>query len=98
MNKGPDRPIVSHDDRARVLAALEMVDYVVVFHSEEPRPLIERILPDILVKGSDWAHFVSGREAVEENGGRVVLAPLVEGRSTTNIIERIRSTANREQE
>ena len=93
LNKGPARPIVSEDDRARVLAALEVVDYVILFDSEEPVPLIERILPDILVKGEDWAHFVSGREIVEASGGRVVLAPLVKGRSTTNIIERILATS-----
>lgn len=96
LNKGPERPFVPQEDRAKVLAALEAVDYVVVFDSDEPEPLIERILPDILVKGEDWAHYVSGREAVERSGGRVVLAPLVEGRSTTNIIEQIRASRGAE--
>jgi rfaE bifunctional protein nucleotidyltransferase chain/domain len=90
-NKGPQRPIVPEADRARVLAALESVDYVVLFDEDEPAELIGQILPDVLVKGEDWAHYVSGREAVEAAGGRVVLAPLVEGRSITNFIERIRS-------
>ncbi len=91
-NKGPERPINSEADRARMLAALEAVDYVLVFDEDEPAALIEALLPDVLVKGEDWAHYVSGREAVERNGGRVVLAPLTPGRSTSNIIERIRET------
>ena len=76
-------------ERARLLAALECIDYVVVFDEDEPRELIGDLLPDVLVKGEDWAHYVSGREEVEAAGGRVVLAPLVQGRSTTNIIDRI---------
>ena len=89
-NKGPARPIVGEQDRAWVLASLRCVDYVVLFDEPEPRELIARILPDVLVKGRDWAHYVSGRDIVEAQGGRVVLADLVEGRSTTGIIERIR--------
>ena len=85
-NKGPNRPINSEQDRARVLASLRAVDYVVVFDDDEPRPLIEAILPDVLVKGRDWAHYVSGRDVVEAHGGKVVLADLVEGRSTTSTI------------
>jgi len=88
-NKGPKRPVNNEQDRALVLAALESVDYVVIFDDDEPAPIIERILPDVLVKGEDWAHYVSGREAVEQAGGRVVLAPLVAGKSTTNLITRI---------
>jgi bifunctional ADP-heptose synthase (sugar kinase/adenylyltransferase) len=72
-----------------VLAALECVDYVVVFGEDEPKELIAEIIPDVLVKGSDWAHYVSGRDIVEARGGRVVLAQLVEGRSTSGTIERI---------
>ncbi len=90
-NKGDTRPILPENDRAKVLAALEMVDYVVIFDEEEPAALIEKIIPDILVKGEDWAHYVSGREIVEKNGGKVVLAPLVEGKSTSNIIEKIKN-------
>lgn len=88
-HKGPRRPVVGQDDRAYVLAALESVDYVVLFDEDEPKDLIGHILPDVLVKGEDWAHYVSGREAVEAAGGRVVLAPLVAGRSTTNVIQQV---------
>jgi D-glycero-beta-D-manno-heptose 1-phosphate adenylyltransferase len=87
--KGPGRPINTERDRAAVLSALRSVDGVVVFDEDEPRALIEAILPHVLVKGHDWAHYVSGREIVEANGGRVVLAELLEGHSTTNTIERI---------
>jgi D-beta-D-heptose 7-phosphate kinase/D-beta-D-heptose 1-phosphate adenosyltransferase len=88
-NKGPLRPIVPEDDRATLLLALRCVDYVVLFDEDTPERLVELLLPDVLVKGRDWAHFVAGREAVEAAGGRVVLADLVPGRSTTGIIERI---------
>lgn len=88
--KGDDRPINGQDERAMVLAALECVDYVVIFDEDEPAALIEEILPDVLVKGEDWAHYVSGREVVERHGGKVVLAPLVQGRSTTDMIARIK--------
>jgi D-beta-D-heptose 7-phosphate kinase/D-beta-D-heptose 1-phosphate adenosyltransferase len=88
-NKGDKRPVVNQEDRATVLLALSCVDYVVIFDEPEPRDLIAAILPDALVKGRDWAHYVSGRDVVEASGGRVILADLVEGRSSTNIIERI---------
>ncbi|HNX52989.1 MAG TPA: D-glycero-beta-D-manno-heptose 1-phosphate adenylyltransferase [Pontiellaceae bacterium] len=88
-NKGDDRPINSEADRARVIAALECIDYVVLFDEDEPKALIEKIIPDVLVKGEDWAHYVSGREAVEAAGGKVVLAKMVEGRSTTGTIEKV---------
>ncbi len=92
-NKGKLRPLVPQEDRARVLAALEAVDYVVIFDEAEPARLIAKIVPDVLVKGADWAHYVSGRETVEKHGGRVVLARMVPGRSTTNVIEKIRNQA-----
>jgi rfaE bifunctional protein nucleotidyltransferase chain/domain len=88
-NKGPERPVNEQNARALVLAALEMVDYVVIFDEDEPADIIARILPDVLVKGKDWAHYVSGREVVEANGGKVVLAEMVPGVSTTRIIERV---------
>ena len=88
-NKGPGRPINNEMDRAVVLSALRAVDGVVIFDEDEPRTLIEAILPHVLVKGHDWAHYVSGREIVEASGGRVVLAELCQGHSTTNTIERI---------
>jgi len=88
-NKGDDRPIHCEEDRAEVLAALECVDYVVLFDEDEPVSLIEALVPDVLVKGEDWAHYVSGREVVEAAGGKVVLAKMVEGRSTTGTIDKI---------
>lgn len=88
--KGPTRPVNPEQDRAYVLGSLRAVDFVVIFDEDEPRNLISQILPDVLVKGKDWAHYVSGREIVEANGGRVVLAEMVEGRSTTATIERMR--------
>ena len=88
-NKGDNRPINCEQDRAVVIAALECVDYVVLFDEDEPADLIEKLLPDVLVKGEDWAHYVSGREAVEAAGGKVVLAKMVEGRSTTSTIDNV---------
>jgi rfaE bifunctional protein nucleotidyltransferase chain/domain len=88
-NKGDLRPINSEDDRAYVLASLRAVDYVVIFDQKEPKDLIAKILPQVLVKGKDWAHYVSGREVVEANGGTVVLADIVVGKSTTGTIEKI---------
>src|SRR5487761_1063058 len=88
-NKGDERPINSEQDRAFVLGSLRAVDFVVLFGDKEPKEIIAKILPQVLVKGSDWAHYVSGREVVEANGGKVVLADLVEGRSTTSTIQRI---------
>jgi len=88
-NKGDSRPIHGEDDRAYVLGSLRAVDYVVYFEDREPRDIVEKILPQVLVKGNDWAHYVSGREIVEAHGGRVVLADMVEGRSTTGTIEKI---------
>ena len=88
-NKGPLRPVVDERNRATLLASLRAVDYVVIFDDEEPKNLIAQILPDVLVKGRDWAHYVSGRDIVEANGGHVVLADMVEGLSTTNVIAKI---------
>ena len=88
--KGPTRPVNPEQDRAYTLGSLRAVDFVVIFDEDEPRNLISQILPDVLVKGKDWAHFVSGRDIVEAHGGRVVLADMVEGRSTTATIEKMR--------
>ncbi|MEX0654387.1 MAG: D-glycero-beta-D-manno-heptose 1-phosphate adenylyltransferase [Phycisphaeraceae bacterium] len=88
-SKGDSRPINPEQDRAFVLGSLKMVDYVVLFDEDEPRDLIAAVLPDVLVKGKDWAHYVSGRDVVEAHGGRVALADMVEGRSTTGTIERV---------
>jgi D-beta-D-heptose 7-phosphate kinase/D-beta-D-heptose 1-phosphate adenosyltransferase len=90
--KGPTRPINSQHDRAEVIAALECIDYITIFDEPTPINLIEKIRPDVLVKGEDWAtKGVVGREFVEAHGGKVVLAPLVEGKSSTATIEKIKS-------
>jgi len=94
-NKGPTRPVVSEENRAKLLACLRFVDYVVVFDEDEPKDLVAKILPDVLVKGKDWAHYVSGREVVEANGGRVVLADLVPGLSTSAIVAKILATGGK---
>ncbi len=91
LNKGVERPINRFEHRAAVLGALECVDYVVGFEESTPESLIRRVRPDVLIKGEDWAgKGVVGRECVEAIGGRVVLLPLVEGLSTTTIVEKIR--------
>lgn len=87
--KGPKRPIIGEQDRAALAGALAAVDAVVLFEEETPRELIAAVLPDVLVKGSDWSHFVAGREEVEAAGGRVVLLPLEPGFSTTATVEEI---------
>ncbi len=88
-NKGPSRPINPEEDRGYVLGSLAAVDFVVLFDEDEPKDLIAQILPQVLVKGSDWAHYVSGREVVEAAGGKVVLADMVAGKSTTNTIAKV---------
>lgn len=87
--KGPSRPIVPEGERCAMAAALEAVDAVTLFDEETPRELIAEILPDVLVKGADWSHFVAGREEVEAAGGKVMLLPLEAGYSTTNIVDLI---------
>ena len=69
--------------------ALEAVDAVVLFEEDTPRELIADVLPDILIKGADWSHFIAGREEVEAAGGRVLTVALEPGYSTTNLVERI---------
>jgi len=94
QDKGDDRPINPVEDRAAVLSALACVDYVVVFEEATPETLIQAVRPDVLVKGEDWADKgVVGADFVERHGGRVALVPLLEGRSTTVVVERIRGGA-----
>ena len=89
--KGPARPILEQEERASILAALECVDMVVIFEEETPLNLIRSLRPDVLVKGSDYSReTVVGYELVESWGGKVVLVPLAEGLSTTNIVRSIR--------
>lgn len=88
--KGPSRPIFNQNERAEILAGLEMVDWVTIFEEDTPLQAILKIHPDILVKGADWIDDgIVGSEEVEGWGGRVIAVPLVEGKSTTGIIERV---------
>ena len=88
--KGEGRPLTAENDRAEILAALACVDYVTIFDDISPRSLIAELLPDVLVKGGDYAlDQIHGREEVESAGGRVVSLPFVEGISTTGILSRI---------
>ncbi|MGH9720431.1 MAG: adenylyltransferase/cytidyltransferase family protein [Bryobacteraceae bacterium] len=91
--KGPSRPLIPERDRAEVAAALAAVDAVTFFDEDTPRELIAELLPDVLVKGADWSHFIAGREEVEAAGGRVLALPLEPGYSTTGIVEEILSRA-----
>ena len=89
--KGPERPINTERDRVEMLTALDCVDYVIVFEDDTPYDLINRIKPQILVKGGDYKpEDVVGKDIVEGNGGEVVIIPLVEGKSTTAVIEKIK--------
>ena len=88
--KGPKRPIVNEHDRIEVLEELESIDYLVLFDDQTPIKLIEAIKPDVLVKGADYKkEQVVGWDMVENTGGRVALAPLIDGRSTSALIEKI---------
>ncbi len=89
--KGPNRPIFPEMERAELLAALELVDYVTVFPEPDPNHTIDELRPDVLVKGGDWTQDqVIGREIVEGDGGKVAIIPLLPSHSTTSILERIR--------
>ena len=94
-NKGPERPLTPERERAEILAALECVDAVVIFDEDTPDAIIKAVQPDVLVKGADWAaDQIVGRDTVEARGGRVVRMPIVQGYSTTSIVERIRLIRN----
>lgn len=89
--KGANRPLMNQNERAEILAALRATSYVVIFDDVSPRPLIAELLPDVLVKGGDYAlDEIHGREEVEASGGRVVSLPFVEGVSSSAIIERMK--------
>ena len=93
--KGDDRPLTKEDERAEVLSALRMVDYVTIFDDISPRALIASLVPDVLVKGGDYdLDEIHGREEVEAGGGEVVSLPFVHGASTSNIIERMKRVSN----
>ncbi len=87
--KGPTRPLISEDERTRIALLLEAVDGVTLFDEDTPRELIADVLPDILIKGADWAHFIAGREEVEAAGGKVMALALEPGFSTTKIVEEL---------
>lgn len=88
--KGPLRPFISQEERAKMLAALEDINYVVLFDEQTPMNLIKAIKPDVLVKGEDWKDAgIVGSEFVESYGGKIVFAPFVKGISTTDIVTRI---------
>lgn len=88
--KGSNRPVNNEQNRAIVLAALEAVDYIIVFEDDTPYELIKEIQPDILVKGGDWnKDSIVGADIVKAKGGKVISMPYREGLSTTNIIKKI---------
>ena len=87
--KGPTRPILDERERAETLAAFAAVDAVAIFDQDTPEEIIARVVPDILVKGADWAHWVAGRDTVEAAGGEVKLVALEPGFSTTDVVEKI---------
>ncbi len=87
--KGENRPLVPEAERAKVLAALAVVDAVTIFDEATPRELIAALLPDVLVKGGDWGANIVGKEEVTAAGGRVVSLPYERGYSTSELIERI---------
>ncbi len=98
LGKGENRPVVSENDRAFVLASVGFVDAVVIFDEATPKELIEFLMPDVLVKGGDYnadekdsksKKYIVGREAVLNNGGKVITIPTVEGYSTTGILARV---------
>lgn len=87
--KGPKRPLMNERERVSIALALDSVDAVTLFDEDTPRELIAELLPDVLIKGADWAHFIAGREEVEAAGGLVKTVALEPGYSTTGIVEAI---------
>ncbi|RMH30916.1 MAG: D-glycero-beta-D-manno-heptose 1-phosphate adenylyltransferase [Nitrospirae bacterium] len=90
LNKGPGRPIIPDAQRAEIVAALECVDFVVIFDEPDPLSVVQALTPDVLVKGGDWPlDRIIGRDHVENHGGRVYAIPLIPDISTSRIIDRI---------
>jgi rfaE bifunctional protein nucleotidyltransferase chain/domain len=90
--KGTKRPILSQDERAFIIASLKPVDYVTFFDEDTPKEIIDEIIPDVLVKGADWAiDKIVGRDVVEKNGGVVKTIEFVNTRSTSQIIDSIKN-------
>jgi D-glycero-beta-D-manno-heptose 1-phosphate adenylyltransferase len=91
--KGPDRPIQDQDSRARVMSSLQFVDLVVMFDEDTPKELISSLVPDVLVKGSDYlAENIVGADVVKQAGGKVTTLEFVPGYSTSKVIEKIKRT------
>ncbi|MGD0278749.1 MAG: D-glycero-beta-D-manno-heptose 1-phosphate adenylyltransferase [Smithella sp.] len=89
--KGEKRPLMNEEERAEILASLEFIDFITIFPELTPLELINCLKPDILIKGGDWPEEkVVGREEVKKWGGRVAIIPEIEGKSTTNIVEKIK--------
>ena len=89
--KGPARPVFPLEERLEVLEAVEIIDYLTSFSQPTPREVIQALLPDVLVKGGDWKpDEVVGREEVEEAGGRVIIIPYLPGRSSSEILKKIK--------
>ena len=91
-SKGGPRPVISESERAEIAAGIQAVDAVTIFEEDTPEELIQAVLPDVLIKGADWSHYIAGREVVEASGGQVAALPLVPGFSTTSIVELILKT------
>ena len=88
--KGPERPILSEEERSEILSGLGCVDYITVFDEQTPLELISSLQPHTLVKGGDWTKETTvGKDVVERSGGEVVILPFIEGSSTSNLIEAI---------
>ena len=87
--KGPARPVLPEAERAATLASLACVDGVTIFGEETPHALLRALLPDVLVKGADWTHWIAGREIVEGIGGKVFAIPVEAGYSTTDLVANI---------
>lgn len=92
--KGPTRPLLHESERAQIACSLQAVDAVTLFDEDTPRELIAAVLPDVLIKGADWSHFIAGREEVEAAGGKVMALSLEAGYSTTGIVEKILGRAS----
>ena len=93
--KGADRPVVNERDRAYILANLKPVDYVVIFDEDTPYELIKEIKPDVLVKGADYkGKSIAGSDIVKSSGGETVLINFIEGKSTSEIIKKIKSQSD----
>ncbi|MCF8032264.1 MAG: D-glycero-beta-D-manno-heptose 1-phosphate adenylyltransferase [Desulfarculaceae bacterium] len=91
LEKGPERPVVPQELRARVMAGLASVDAVVIFNESTPAELIAQIAPDVLVKGGDWPEEkIVGADTVKARGGQVHSLPLVPGLSTSGLVERLK--------